>query len=336
MEDAYIPSAEALKFIAFLRATGNESNVSPKAHYQIADALFSSEEKDWKLLIECLRGMGKSTVVEYAIIYAAVLGIWPGFGAVPFIVFLGASQEGNTKQFFKNVGNKIERSDFLRQLVKVVRQTDGEIELENINGVAMSIIGKGMTTNWRGLRSKRGERPTVLVADDILSNEVITSETIRNTVDTNWYNSALPAMDPIKHKIIYIGTPLSEADLLSQLKNSGAYTCIRFPLCSKFPCDITEFDSIWPDRFSYKYVSDMYKQYEAAGKTKSFYTEYMLELTDLSTLLVDEDDIQWFDTGVVSKNKSGYNFYISTDFATSTKKSADYSGLLIVIMIGCW
>jgi hypothetical protein len=74
----------------------------------------------------------------------------------------------------------------------------------------------------------------------------------------------------------------------------------------------------------------MYKQYESAGKTQGFYQEYLLEVTDLSTLLVDEDDIKWYDPGLVIKNKSGYNYYISTDFATSSKKSADFS------TIGIW
>ena len=38
VEDRYIPSVQALKFIAFIRASGNESNVSPEVHYKIADA----------------------------------------------------------------------------------------------------------------------------------------------------------------------------------------------------------------------------------------------------------------------------------------------------------
>ena len=70
--------------------------------------------------------------------------------------------------------------------------------------------------------------------------------------------------------------------------------------------------------------------YLASGKAQDFFQEYMLELTDLSTLLVDEDDIQWMDPSSIAKNKSNYNFYISTDFATSTKKSADFS------TIGVW
>ena len=324
-EPLYIPSDEALKFIAFLRATGNEENTSPEAHYKIADVLFSPNKKDRRVVIECLRGVGKSTLVEYVFIYVAALGYWPNFGLVPFIVFLGASQEGNVKAFFKNVASKIENSAFVSDLLDVKRQTDTEIELINKDGIETIAAGRGMSTNWRGIRSRTGKRPTVLIADDVLPNDVMTSEVIRKTIETNWFNSALPALDPMKHKIIYIGTPLSEADLLHQLKNSGAYTIIRFPLCPKFPVPEEEFVSVWPDRFSYEYAKDLYDQYKSAGTTQSFYTEYMLEITDLSTLLVEEEDIQWFDPYAILKSKQNYNFYIVTDFATSTKKSADFS-----------
>ena len=325
----YVPQQHSLEFISFLRATGNEENASPEVHYKIADALFSEDKKDRKILLECTRGLGKSTVVEYAVIYAAALGQWPGFGKVPFVVFLGASQEGNVRQFMKNVANKIDRSPFLRTVLKVVRQTDNELELVNADGVEMAIAGRGMSTNFRGLRSKSGARPTLLIADDVLSSEMMTSEALRNTVNTNWYNSVLPALDPTRHKIIFIGTPISEDDLLAQIKNSGTFKIERYPLCTSFPCKEADFDSIWPDRFSYEYTKDMYKQYEAAGKTAAFYMEYLLEVTDLTSRLVDPEDIRWYDPDQVVKNKGNYNYYISTDFATSTKKSADFSVIAV-------
>ena len=131
----YIPSDEALKFIAFLRATGNEENSSPEVHYKIADALFSKDKVDWKVVIECTRGMGKSTTLEYAVIYVAALGEWPNFGKCPFMVFLGATNEGNVRAFFKNVASKIENSDFLRGLLRINRQVDNEIEMVNQDGV---------------------------------------------------------------------------------------------------------------------------------------------------------------------------------------------------------
>lgn len=327
----YVPSQEALKFIAFIRAAGIEENNSPEAHYKIADVLFSSDKSDWKTVIECLRGMGKSTLIEYVFIYVSALGFWPGFGKVPFIVFLGASQEGNVKAFYKNIAGKIFQSDFLMSLFlldsKNYRQTDSEIELVNKDGVMTISQGRGMSVNWRGIRSRTGARPTVLIADDVLSNEVMTSETIRHTVETNWFNSALPAIDSRKSKIIYIGTPLDEEDLMHKLKKSGVYRIIRFPLCSKFPCTEDEYDSVWPARFSYEYATELYGQFKSAGRTQSFYQEYMLEITDLTTLLVAEEDIRWYDRDILIKNKHQYNFYISSDLATSTKKVADFTTL---------
>lgn len=325
----FIPSDEALKFISFVRAADNEEFPSPPIHYKIADKLFSKDKKDSNVLIECCRGVGKSTVAEYAVIYAAAMGEWPGFGKCPFIIFLGASQEGNVVQFFKNVSSKIHNSEFLSNFIEVKRQTDKEIELVNKNGVKMFIAGKGMNVNWRGARSPDGHRPSLLLADDVLHNDSATSEAVRNTIDNNWFASALPALAP-RHKIVYIGTPLSPDDLLHKLKNSGEYSTVRFPLCGRFPVEEEEYVSVWPERFTYDYTKKMFKQFESAGKAQLFYQEYMLSVVDLSTLLVDEEDVQWFDPTLLLKNKHQYNFYISTDFATSTKKSADFS------TIGVW
>lgn len=324
LKNHYIPSDEALRFIGFVRASGNEEFSSPELHYKMADKLFSSDPKDKNVLEECCRGVGKSTVSEYAVIYAAAMGEWPGFGKCPFIIFLGASAEGNVKQFFKNIASKITNSEFLSQVVSVKRVTDKEIELVNADGVEIFIAGKGMNVNWRGARSPSGHRPSILLADDILHNDSATSETIRKTIETNWFASALPALET-RHKVIYIGTPISEDDLLHKLKNSGSYSVVRFPLCEKFPVEKEDYKSVWPEKFTYEYASDMYKQFKSAGTAQLFYQEYLLQVTDLTTLLVDEDDIQWFDPDVIRKNRGQYNFYISTDFATSTKKSADFS-----------
>ena len=62
--DRYIPSDQALSFIAFIRACANESNVSPEVHYRIADALFSDRKADRKVLIECTRGLGKALALD--------------------------------------------------------------------------------------------------------------------------------------------------------------------------------------------------------------------------------------------------------------------------------
>lgn len=322
----YTPTDEALKFVGFIRAAGVEDNANAEIHYRLADKYFS---QDKQILIEAFRGSAKSTMMEWLFIYIAALGNLPGFGRVEFIAFIGDSAENGVKNMFRNVVSKIDKSTFLQQLIKIQRKTDAELELINVDGVELNLKGYGASTNIRGVRYK-GARPDIVVLDDITTNEAMTSEAIQTTINNNFYKSVVPALHPTRYKMFFIGTPISERDLLHQLSSNSKWVVHKFPICEKFPCAEDEFVGNWPDRFPYEAVKAKYDMFAEAGQAQSFFQEYMLEITDLTTLLVDEDDVKWFDPQIVKKNKDGYNFYISTDFATSTKKSADFS------TIGVW
>ena len=323
----YIPTEEALKFIAFIRAANIEDNANAEIHYRLADKLFAADIK--QLLIEAFRGSAKSSIAEWAVIYAVSLGAWPNFGGVNFIAFVGDSMENGVKNFFRNIANKVDRSSFLQQLITIKRKTDSEMELVNADGHELYLKGYGASTNVRGVRYKN-YRPDIVILDDITTNEAINSETIQNTINDNFYKSIVPALHPTKYRIFFIGTPISERDLIHQLSNNAKWTVHKFPIAEKFPCEKEEFVGAWTDRFPYEAVLEKYEMFKESGKTQDFFQEYMLEITDLTTLLVDDEDIQWFDPSIIKKNKGNYNFYITTDFATSTKKSADYS------TIGVW
>jgi len=321
MANKYIPSPEALKFIAFIRAAGVEDNANAEIHYKLADKYFSTDKQ---ILIEAFRGSAKSTMMEWFILYIVAMGELPNFGRVQFIAFIGDSMENGVKNMFRNLAGKIDRSEFLQGLIKVNRKTDSEMEMANVDGVELNLKGYGASTNIRGVRYK-GVRPDMVILDDITTNEAMTSETIQNTINNNFYKSVIPALHPTRYKLFFIGTPISERDLLHQLSDNPEWTIHKFPICEKFPCKKEEFVGNWSDRFPYEAVKSKYDMLKAAGQAQSFYQEYMLEITDLTTLLVNEDDVKWFDPSTIRKNRDGYNFYIATDFATSTKKSADFS-----------
>lgn len=324
--NTYIPSKDALEFIAFIRACNVEDNANAEIHYKLADKYFG---KDKQVLIEAFRGSAKSTLMEWFILYIAAKGELPGFGNVSFIAFIGDSMENGVKNAFRNLAGKIDRSELLQQVLKIKRKTDSEMELENADGVELNLKGYGASTNIRGVRYK-GVRPDIIILDDITTNDAITSEAIQNTINDNFYKSVIPALHPTRFKIFFIGTPISERDIIHQLSSNPEWVVHKFPICEKYPCSEEEFVGNWSDRFPYEAVKSKYDMYKAAGKAQDFAQEYMLELLDLSDLLVEEDDIRWFDPSAVLKNKSSYNYYISTDFATSTKKSADFS------TIGVW
>lgn len=322
----YIPNTESLKFIAFLRAAGVEDNANAEIHYRLADKYFSNDKQ---IVVEAFRGSAKSSLMEWFIIYTAAMGELPGFGSVGFIAFVGDSMQNGVKNTFRNIVGKIDRSPFLQQFIKVNRKTDDEMELENADGIELYLKGYGAATNIRGVRYK-GLRPSVAILDDVTSTEAGASETMLKTIEENFFKSIVPALHPTRYKIFYIATPVSENDLLHKLINSKEWAVHKFPICEHFPCEKEEFVGAWEDRFPYEAVKAKYEMYSDVGNTQAFMQEYMMEVTDLSTLLVEEDDIRWYDPAIVTKNKSGYNYYISTDFATSTKKSADYS------TIGVW
>ncbi len=60
----YLPTTNALKFIGFVRATGNEEFSSPELHYKMADKLFSDDPVDKNVLEECCRGVGKALALS--------------------------------------------------------------------------------------------------------------------------------------------------------------------------------------------------------------------------------------------------------------------------------
>ena len=51
----------------------------------------------------------------------------------------------------------------------------------------------------------------------------------------------------------------------------------------------------------------------------------MLRIMSDEDRLIEDADIQWYYKADLLKNKAAYNFYITTDFATSEKASADFS-----------
>ena len=56
-----------------------------------------------------------------------------------------------------------------------------------------------------------------------------------------------------------------------------------------------------------------------------FNQELMLKIMSDEDRLIGDGDIRYYSRAALLRNKSNYNFYITTDFATSDKQSADFS-----------
>lgn len=324
--DNYEPSVEALKFINFIKLCNVEENSNAPMHMILADKVMS---KKTRIAVEQFRGSSKSTIAgEYVLLYAGVIGKLPNFGVVNFAVGVFDSAEGGAKNCIRNIVGKIENSDFLRANLVIKRQTQNELELVNKAGHKLNIRTYGASTNIRGVRYDN-MRPELAIVDDVITNEASNSDTMMKTIEDNIYKSIIPALNPQRSKVIFIGTPHNQKDVLYKAIQSGTWDVSKFPICKDFPCTRSEFEGMWEDRFNYDFVKSTYEMYKANGQENAFMQEFMLVIIDEGARLVRDQDMVWYKFEDIKRNLGDYNFFITTDFATTEKKSADYSVMIV-------
>lgn len=186
-------------------------------------------------------------------------------------------------------------------------------------------------THNTGVRGSKemGVRPVLAVLDDLISDEDARSKTVISSIEDTVYKAINYALHPTRNKIIWNGTPFNSNDPLYKAVESGAWYSNVFPVCDKFPCSEEEFNGAWADRFNYEYVKREYDKATATGQINSFNQELMLRIMSDEDRVILDSDVIWYKRSTVLANKQNYNFYITTDFATSASSSADYSAISV-------
>lgn len=179
-------------------------------------------------------------------------------------------------------------------------------------------------TGVRGAK-EMGKRPQLAVLDDLISDEDARSDTVIASVESTVNKAVNFALHPSRSKIIWSGTPFNARDPLYKAVESGAYKVNVYPVCNQFPCTEEDYRGAWESRFPYSYVQQQYEFALAQGKIADFNQELMLRIMSDEDRLIEDGDILWYDRSRLLANKSRFNFYITTDFATSDKQSADFS-----------
>lgn len=325
VDPSYVPSDFALEFINFIKLVNGgqgEENKTPLVHYYMLDTL---AEGGRRVINLCHRGIAKTTLMgEYLFLYIATYGEIPGFGTIDLALYVSDSIENGVKNMRKNLEFRWENSDFLKEYVPFIRFTDIRWEFKNADGKVFIVKGYGAKTGVRGAK-EMGKRPQIAVLDDLISDEDARSATVIAAVEDTVYKAVAYALHPKKNLIIWSGTPFNAKDPLYKAVESGAWKTNVFPVCEVFPCTEEEFRGSWPDRFTYQYVKAQYDDAVKLGKVDTFNQELMLRIMSDEDRLIQDHDIAWFRIDTVLRNKSRFNFYITTDFATSEKQKADYS-----------
>ncbi len=323
-EKYYTPTTFALKFINFIKLVngGSEENKSPLFHLDMLDAITESND----VLIVCFRGGSKTTVMaEYMILYLALHGELPNFGKITVGMYVSDTMDNGVKSMRDNLEFRWNNSEFLQKYIPKVNFTDKEWEFENIEGKKLCFRGFGASTGVRGFK-RYGVRPQMCIFDDLMSDKSAESPTITADIAKIIYKAARAAMHPRYRKLIWIGTPFNKKDPLYQGAATKAWKTKVYPICEKFPCSREEFKGAWEDRFDYDFVKHEYDTLLEAGKIDAFNQELMLRIMSDDDRLVKDNDIHWYTNRVeIIANKHLYNWYITTDFATSEKEKADFT-----------
>lgn len=334
----YVPSEFALGFLNFIKLVNGgvgEENKTPVLHLKMLDQLIYGE---LDVLNMVFRGAAKTTVFgEYLFLYIAVYGEIPVLGKVSLAIYVSDSIENGVKNMRKNLEFRRENSEFLMKYLPEARFTDIRYEFTNLDGKKFIIKGYGAKTGVRGAK-ELGIRPQLAVLDDLVSDEDARSETVIAAIEDTVTKAIEHAMHPKHRRIIWSGTPFNARDPLYKAVESGAWQVNVFPVCEKFPCSREEFKPAWPDRFDYDVVMTKYIKAVKAGKLQGFNQELMLRIMSDEDRLIEDDDIRWYNHGLVLKNLHKYNVYITTDFAVSERESADFSVISVWALdcLGNW
>ena len=324
-DHSYSPSEFSLYFMNFIKLVNGsigESNKTPPFHLKMLDKIIGPSDYIVNL---CFRGAAKTTVFfEYFALFLAVFGHLPKFGDVTGMIYVSDTMENGVKAARKNIEFRYNHSDFLREWIPEAKFTDNYLEFKNKDGHVLGIKMFGAKTGLRGTKIF-GKRPVLAVLDDLVSDEDAGSKVQMQAIKDTVYNGVEYALDPTRRKVIFNGTPFNKEDIMIEAVESGVWDVNVWPVCERFPCLEEEFVGAWEDRFSYEKVKDMYERAVGNGKSAGFMQEMMLRITSDEERLVLDSEIRQIPRSKILEHKSNYNFYITTDFATSDKDSADYS-----------
>lgn len=322
----YVPSEFSLIFMNFIKLVNGaegESNKTPPVHLKMLDKLATSSSMDVVNL--CFRGSGKTTLfIEYLAPFLAIFGHLPGFGDLDSMIYVSDSMDNGVKSMRKNLEFRYENSEFLRDWLPEANFTDNYIEFRSKEGKRFGIKMFGAKTGIRGTKIF-GKRPKFAVLDDLVSDDDAKSKASMQSIKDTVYKGIDYALDPTRRKIVFNGTPFNNEDIMIEAVESGAWDVNVWPVCEKFPCSREEFIGAWEDRFNYDYVMRQYEKAVLTGKVEAFMQELMLRISSNEDRLVQDTEIRWYSRTQLLDRKSLFNFYITTDFATTDKQANDFS-----------
>ena len=329
-DEDYIPKhRDTIKHFGWFNLFLEEENKPAQAHFQLVDHILS---KSRHKVIMCHRGLGKSSKMIHLVLEWLFYGEKPNFGEFDYILVIQDSV-AMVEATFEQLLSMIENSNLNRflDIEKKRLGDDPTIYIYNKEKKKrMFLKGRGSGQSLRGTKIL-GKRPNIVILDDIENDEKHSSKESRQKLKNWFYNVVIPSVNPKKYEFIFIGTPIHEDSLLMNLVNSDTWKSLVLPVAEDFPpTNWNHLVTSWKDRFTPKYVENIYKMYKEQGRESSFYQEYMLEVVPKDDLLFNLEQVKEYKYEELRDKFDRLTYYISVDLAVSEKSYADYTSIAVI------
>lgn len=252
-------------------------------------------------------------------------------------MFLGffKAQLQNNQALIELFGLK--RND--KGLVQFIKDSETDIVVAFEDGGQFRIIAKGAEQKLRGLISAQGQRPDIILCDDIENDELVMNKERREKMRKWFYSALLPCVSS-NGIIRVVGTILHMDSLLerlmpkpydrwshqeplklwSEVKRNG-WRSVKYRAHTD-----TFSEVLWPEKHSEASLKEKRLEYIGMGMPDVYSQEYLNVPLDESVAYFKRID---FDHLTEEDKKLALKYYITADLAISEADRADYSVFVI-------
>ena len=274
-----------------------------------------------RLCINAPRNHGKSNFFSLA------YPLWMAWKNPNRYGLVFSATDEQARRILGDIKNELETNPKLAFLLPAKPKKWNESELHLSNGHV--IYAKSFGTKVRG------NHPVWCVADDVLNDETIGSETIRRK-QNDYFFSAIVGMMHVNDQLIVIGTPFTAADLYGEIQKRKGFHFQKFSALIRG--DDGQERALWPDRFSVQalhYIRD-----ELIGNIR-FTREFLCvpvadELSLFPTYLWRGDPVEQYQLKLGLPRKfwveADMSLYVGVDFALSANVGADYTVIVVLAL----
>ena len=313
----YTATSFTMQFMAFREAMlAPKSNATPMFHYALVDSLTGDNQRQ---IVESFRGSAKSTTVTCDLtLYLAMFGEadWLKGKEVNYALIVSETST-QAEDLLKEIVFTYDESEALQQVMEITKSNRNELEFK-VGDRYFNVVAKGAGQSMRGIK-RRGNRPQVILVDDLEDDEAVMNKETRRKLKNWFFKVLIPARDPERYKIFFVGTPLHDDSLLANLMNDESWCPIKFPIMDD------EGNPAWADRFSREWIDNEMESFRKQGMGKAFFQEYMLQVIDDEDSIFKKDMFTYYDDGDIIRHLPSMNVFMAVDLAISKEDYADYT-----------